>query len=220
MRDVQLALLEGMERNIGPIPPSVYTGSNADLMAAISGLYLAGSVLDVTFGNGETAGGWWRRFTPDPFTFHDLEFDGVDFRALPETDRSVATVCFDPPYIAAGGKSTRAGVDATFRTRFGLGHGDEYISQAKLRALVHDGLGEVCRVADEYVLVKCMEFVGGGGFTDMPYEVTRWALEEFGMVKHDVIVHHTGPGPGGHNISEIKRARRVHSYLLVFTHAA
>ena len=37
------------------------------------------------------------------------------------------------------------------------------------------------------------------------------------LVCHDLIVHHTGSGPGGHNIFTPKRARRHHSYLLVFT---
>lgn len=43
----------------------------------------------------------------------------------------------------------------------------------------------------------------------------RWA-EDLGLATHDVIVHHTGSGPGGHNIFTPKRARRHHSYLLVF----
>ena len=45
--------------------------------------------------------------------------------------------------------------------------------------------------------------------------MTKWALD-LGCIKHDVIVHYTGSGPGGHNIFDIKRARRHHSYLLVF----
>lgn len=37
-----------------------------------------------------------------------------------------------------------------------------------------------------------------------------------GWYKHDQIVHFTGSGPGGHNIFTVRRARRAHSYLIVF----
>jgi hypothetical protein len=211
VRPVQMSMVEGMERPVGPILPSVFTGTNSDLMAAVAPLYLTGSVLDVTYGNGDTAGGWWKRFTPDPFTFHDLALDGVDFRSLPEDDASIDTVCFDPPYISAGGGATSPSAD-NFRRRFGL---DDYRSGVSLSSLVAEGLAECARVARRFVLVKCMEFVSCGRFQDLPTDITLWA-RSLGMTKQDQIVHHTGSGPGGHNIWDVKRARRHHSYLLVF----
>lgn len=213
-RPVQTSFMEGMERPVGPILPSVFRGTNADLMAAVAPLYLTGSVMDVTYGNGPTAGGWWGRVTPDPFTFHDLALDGVDFRALPEADSSVETVCFDPPYIPAGGGPSNQSADQ-FRQRFGLDWGSGYRSEKGLAGLVMDGLAECVRVAQRLVLVKCMEFVSSGSFHDMPTDVTI-AARALGCRLHDRIVHDTGPGPGGHNITEVKRARRAHSYLLVF----
>jgi hypothetical protein len=51
-RPVQLSIVEGMERPVGPIPASVQTGTNSDLIAAIAPLYLTGSVLNVTYGEG------------------------------------------------------------------------------------------------------------------------------------------------------------------------
>jgi hypothetical protein len=63
-----------------------------------------------------------------------------------------------------------------------------------------------------------MEFAQGSGptgFHDVPTKVTNHAAS-LGWFKHDQIVHFTGSGPGGHNIFRVKRARRVHSYLLVF----
>jgi hypothetical protein len=212
-RDVQLALVDGMERPAGPILRSVFQGSNSDLMAAVAPLYLAGSVLDVTYGNGPTAGGWWKRYRPDPFTFHDIALDGVDFRDLPHADGEFDTVCYDPPYIPAGGAATSAKVASSFRTTFGLTAGR---TASALDALVADGLAECGRVAGRFLLVKCMEFVGSNTFCDMPTDITNMA-RTLGWVKHDQIVHHTGPGPGGHNIFHVKRARRAHSYLLVFT---
>jgi hypothetical protein len=217
VRHVQMSAFPDLQpdKPIGTILPSVFVGTNADLMAAVAPFYLTGSVLDVTYGNGDTAGGWWRRFTPDPFTFHDLALDGIDFRALPHSAGEFDTVCFDPPYVPAGGGPSNTSADG-FRERFGLDWGDGYRSESTLAELINAGLTECARVARAYVLVKCMEFVSSSRFHDMPVDIATWA-NAAGLAKHDTIVHHTGPGPGGHNIFDPKRARRHHSYLLVFT---
>jgi len=216
-RDVQLSIIEGMDRPVGPILPSVFQGTNADLIAAVAPLYLTGSVLDVTYGNGKTAGGWWKRFTPDPFTFHDIDPDygGVDFRCQPHADGSFDTVCFDPPYVPAGGQRTTGPTagEVDFRKRFGL-MGTRTL--AELNALICDGLTECARVTRGYLLVKCSDFVTGSKFTLGHLTVLDHA-RSLGLDCHDLIVHHTGSGPGGHNITTVKRARRHHSYLLVFT---
>lgn len=208
-RPTQLSMVEGMDRPVGPILKSVFTGQhNADLIAAVAPLYLTGSVLDTTYGEGK----WWTKFQPDPFTFHDLKVDGVDFTDLPHDDRSFDTVVYDPPYVPAGGAATVPRLREDFRGAFGLTEGR---TAAAFDRLVMDGLAECCRVAERFVLVKCMEFVGSAAFRDMPTEITVAALGH-GFVVHDRIVHFAGSGPGGHNIFTVKRARRVHSYLLVF----
>lgn len=221
IRPVQTSLIEGMERPVGPILPSVFTGTNADLMRAVAPLYLTGSVLDTTYGDGK----WWERFRPDGLICHDkFKVDGVDFCALPENDASIDTVCFDPPYVISGSPS-KDRLCGEFQDRFGIGThnlGEARNTDAGNRTfhdLIRTGLGECARVSRKWILVKCMEFAQGShaktDFHDIPYLVTKWALE-FGCVKHDQIVHYTGAGPGGHNIFNVKRARRVHSYLLVF----
>lgn len=217
-RDVQLSAFPEIQpdKPVGGLLSSVFTGTNADLMKAVAPLYLTGSVLDVTYGEGK----WWDRFTPDPFTFHDLhKVDGVSFLDLPEPDASVDTVCFDPPYVMSGGESSAALPDG-FQQRYGIGIGRLGQNNAgAFEALLRGGLAETSRVARRYLLVKCMEFAQGGGpdggFKDMPYLMRRWG-EDLGLRTHDVIVHATGSGPGGHNIFTPKRARRAHSYLLVF----
>lgn len=204
------------DKPVGKILPSVFTGTNADLMLAVAPYYLTGSVLDVTYGEGK----WWDRFRPSPFTFHDLhKVDGVDFRALPEGDGSVDTVCFDPPYTLSGGESS-ASLDDGFQDRYGIGVGRlRHNSGRSFESMLRDGLREVARVSSRFVLVKCMEFAQGGGadggFKDVPYLMRRWG-EDLHLRTYDVIVHHTGSGPGGHNIFVPKRARRHHSYLIVF----
>lgn len=214
-RDVQLSMVDGMARPVGPVLLSVFAGTNAELVRAVAPLYLAGSVLDVTYG----AGKWWDAYRPDPFTFHDLAFDGVDFRDLPHDAGAFDAVTFDPPYVLSGGASSPR-LGPAFQDRYGIGERNYPVAvgangRARLFALILDGLAESCRVARSWVLVKCMEYAQGGGFHDVPTMVTNRAAE-LGWVKHDQIVHNTGTGPGGHNIFTVRRARRAHSYLLVF----
>jgi len=203
-RPVQTSLIEGMDRPVGPLPPSVITGTNADLIARIAPLYLTGSVLDVTYGRG----GWWRRFRPEPFTFHDIELDGVDFTALPHADRSFDAVCFDPPYIPQGGTNHDA---KNFHEAFGL----RQRSQSELYDLFADGIAECARVTDQWLLVKCMDYVNSGRLN-----LGHMKMIDFGKAHrlsvHDLIIHHSGGGLGGWNVTEVKRAQRVHSYLIVF----
>lgn len=209
-RDCQLSLIEGLERPVGPILESVFIGNNAQLINAVAPLYLTGSVLDVTYG----AGKWWDLHRPADFAYHDLALDGVNFCDLPHLDAEFDTVTFDPPYVESGGPSSAALSDA-WQRRYGIGR--QHLPNGP-RALILEGLAEVCRVARRFVLVKCMEYSQGGGprgFHDVPTEVTNLA-RDCGWFKYDQIVHYTGTGPGGHNIFIVRRARRAHSYLLVF----
>jgi hypothetical protein len=209
-RNIEQSLFPNIapDKPVGPLPLSVQTGTNADLMWAIRDLYLTGSVLDVTYGRG----GWWQRFQPDPFTAHDLyKLDGVDFRHLPEADQSVDTVCFDPPYVLHGRiESSRV---PEFADAYGLG--TKWEGRDGFDDLTLSGLTECLRVARRFVLVKCMEFAQGGRFHDIPTLLINHAAT-FDLTLHDRLIHFTGTGPGGHNIYTPKRTRRAHSYLLVF----
>ena len=193
---------------VGPLVPSVITGTNADLIDQIRHLgYFDGSVIDLTYGRGS----WWKVWRPDGLAWHDLEIDGVDFTDLPYEDRSWDTVCFDPPYIIVGGRESSTKKD--FQAAFGI---NVHRKQSDLDAMVRAGLAEAARVTRHYLLVKCMDFVATATFTPMTYRVAGWA-NEIGLHLHDEIIHNAGSGPGGHNIVTQKRARRAHSKLLVFT---
>jgi hypothetical protein len=212
-RAVQTSLLPDLapDRPLGRITGSVQTGSNADLIAAIAPLYLTGAVCDVTYG----LGGWWRRFTPSPFVAHDIDpakGDGVDFTRLPEPDDTYDAVTFDPPYIAPGSVPTSTVPD--FHARFGLVSGSER-GHVDLRRLIAAGLLECARVSRGFVLVKCMDAVTSKDL-DLGHARVLDLGRAIGLDFHDLIVHHTGSGPGGHNIFTPTRARRHHSYLIVF----
>jgi hypothetical protein len=208
-RPLQLSFGGSHDKAVGPLVGSVIHGSNADLITAVAPLYLTGSVLDVTYGRGM----WWRRFTPDPFAWHDIALDGVDFRALPEADRSWSTVCFDPPYVPRHGPGDAPNLrDQDFRDRFGLA---ESRSSQELAALHAAGMAEVARVADEWVLVKCCDYVNGRQL-HLGHITFRDLAAASGLRPHDLIIHASGTGPGGGQIRDVKRARRAHSYLWVF----
>lgn len=208
LRPVQLGLMEGSDRAVGPMLGSVVHGNNSDLMHQVSSLYLTGSVLDVTYGRGM----WWQRFQPEPFGHHDLALDGVDFRYLPHADRSWDTVCFDPPYVPRqGGSDATMGRDQDFRDRFGLA---DSRGGLELQALIADGLAECARVMNRWLLVKCNDYTNGRQFHLGHVRVLEASIRA-GLRCHDLIVHASGTGPGGGQIREVKRARRAHSYLLV-----
>jgi hypothetical protein len=211
-RDVQSSLFPDIQpdKPIGRILPSVFAGTNAELIAAVAPFYLTGSVCDVTYG----LGGWWQKFRPLELMAHDIDpgkGDGVDFTALPEAAATYDAVVFDPPYIPQGGYDTSTA--PAFVGRFGL----TSRSRSDLWDMIEAGIIECRRVLrpEGYLLVKCMDFVNGRGF-HLGHRKVLDLADAAGLRCHDLIVHHTGSGPGGHNIFDPVRARRHHSYLLVF----
>jgi hypothetical protein len=209
-RPVQTSLVEGGERSVGPLLQSLVLGDNAALIAAIAPLYLTGSVLDVTLGRGV----WWRRFKPEVFAGHDLATDGVDFRDLPYGAGSWDSVCFDPPYVPSRAPhTTTAAVRGDFRGAYGLATPR---SKAELDQLIAGGMAECARVARSWVLVKCCDYAENAGRFVLGHVETMAAGQALGLRVHDLIVHAGGTGPGGSRIQTAKRARRAHSYLVVF----
>lgn len=208
-RHVQTSMFPDLvpHRARGWIMPSVYAGTNADLLAAVAPLYLHDrTVLDVTYGEGA----WWRRWRPHDLTTHDLELDGVDFRDLPHPDGTFGAVCFDPPYVPKSGSQPPTA--ARFRERYGISNR----SLTQLLALIAGGLDEACRVVRPggFVLVKCCDFTANRKL-QLGHRFVIDHAEGLGMIVHDLIIHHTGTGPGGHEIETPIRARRHHSYLVV-----
>jgi hypothetical protein len=205
-RPIQQSLIPELARPLGTVPGSVQVGDNADLIATLAPLYLTGSVLDVTYGQG----GWWRRFTPDPFVAHDLTTDGVNFTDLPHPDGSFDAVTFDPPYIPQGGTNHLAATE--WGKRYGI-----TVSRTMddMDQMFTAGMAEAARVSRQWVLVKCTDHTMSSELVVGSVRTVNIGTA-LGLVVHDLIVHHTGAGPGGHNIMTIRRCRRHHSYLLVF----
>jgi hypothetical protein len=201
----------------GPVR-SVIRGSNGVLIATVARLgYLGGpddTVLDVTYGRGL----WWTRYRPRNLVAHDIALDGVDFTALPEADRSIPVVCFDPPYISTGSRATST-VDDLY-DRFGLG---EVNGWRAVRQRIDAGLAECARVLkpNGYLPMKSMDYVESGRKVWNTYHVAAEG-ERLGLTLIDRIIHETGGGPQvtvnlDGSPREQKHAREVSSTLFVFT---
>jgi hypothetical protein len=98
---VQLALPGDFTSTVESV---VRCRDNGPLIAAAATLWIKPDdlVIDATYGRGK----FWTCYRPERLVMHDIALDGVDFRHLPEADRSVDAVVFDPPYVAPGGRDT------------------------------------------------------------------------------------------------------------------
>jgi hypothetical protein len=138
---------------IGPVPASYSWKTNADLIADVARLgYFRGPVLDATYG----AGGFWKKYRPEHLCGTDLRAGGIahaDFRELPFRDGAFETVVLDPPYKLNGRP------DPSVDRRYGV---HERSSWRDRHALIYDGLDEAARVADRWIMLKCMDQVVEG----------------------------------------------------------
>jgi hypothetical protein len=179
---------------------------NATLFAeAVAPLYLPADawVLDPTYGKG----GFWKKYMPPRLVAHDLKFDGVDFRWLPEADEAFDVAVFDPPYKLNGTP------DDDVDERYGV---DEKATIAERHSLIEAGIAECVRVLrpNGLLMVKCMDQVSSGRANWQADDVTAWCGAE-GLVKIDRFgVLRPRPQP-----MEGRTQRHAHgqpSFLLVF----
>lgn len=136
-----------------PVLAATAWPTNGHLIEAAAQLgYLRRSdvVVDATYGRGV----YWRRWQPDTLIAHDLKLDGVDFRKLPEADRSVDVVVLDGPFKLNG-------TDAGDGERYGV---DIPASWQGRHALICEGITEAARVLRlrGKLLVKCQNQVCSG----------------------------------------------------------
>lgn len=190
---------------------SVLRGTNGLLIETVHRLGLVADedrVLDVTYG----LGSWWVRWRPPRLVGHDLYcLDGVDFRHLPEADRSVDVVTFDPTYVLMGGRDTTT--VAGFVDRYGM---RQPTTLAQLFGDIEAGLAEAYRVLVPAgrLLVKCQDFISSGRFVTGHHRVVSAALA-LGFEQADELVHYSGTGPQPPGRRQV-HSRRAHSFLCIF----
>lgn len=207
--------------------------TNGDLIADVARLYIRPDdiVIDMTYGRGK----WWTVYRHDPARFQGLVWaqdqtrplvapDPVraidDFRHLSGWDSGFAdVVCFDPPYVAIGGRATSTIDD--FNGRYGL------VKVPKTPTGLHGynmrGLAEAARICKlrGKILVKCKDYISSGELQPVRYWTVNDANAYHGLRLIDEFEHVTGTGPQPRtNLDGTERqqvhARRNNSVLLVF----
>lgn len=194
----------------GLVESVVHNRSNAVLLAEVARLWIGPDdvVLDVTYGRGN----FWLKIRPANLVTHDLAVDGVDFRNLPEADRSVDVVVFDPPYIPQGGRTTSTVPD--FLQRYGLVTVPR--TTTELDEYHVAGIKEAARVLKPKgrLLVKCMDYVNGGRYVTGRHTIVA-AAHTAGLVQVDEFVHYSGRGPQPVRDRQL-HSRRSHTFMCVF----
>lgn len=179
--------------------------SSADLIASAFDLYVkAGSViLDVTYGKGV----FWQKLDRSNYTVLTSDIkDGIDFRSLPQEDRSIDVILFDPPFMH-GGETIKESIQSCYNSK-----NDSHESVIRLYA---GGLLEAARVLkkDGLILVKCQD--------EIESAKQRWSHEEvgqlldlFGFLRLDLFVFVPWSIPAMREQYQ-NTARKNHSYLIV-----
>jgi len=182
-------------------------GTNARMIADVASLgYIQGEVFDATYGE---CGGFWREYRPLLLTTNDLNAPAdyhFDFRAMPFDDRSSTTVVYDPPYKLNGTPA-----DDVMDQRFGTG---QRLTIGERLAMIYDGASECWRIADRFLLVKCMDQVVSGRMVWQTIEIHN-RLVALGARLQDRFDFLTTPRPQPGNRPQ-QHARSNYSTLLVF----
>ena len=184
-------------------------GTNADLMAQASKLYLEPGwrVADVTFARGV----FWQQVDTDAYDFLPSDLTtGIDFRALPYEDGSLDALVLDPPYTPNHGNDLKRSVAEPYN----LDSGPR--STPSVVALYAAGIAEAgrCLRRGGRLFVKCQDAVENHRRHWTHVNVLNIA-EAFGFEAIDKFVLVQPTTPAMRQKSQ-KRARANHSYLWVF----
>lgn len=168
------------------------------------------SIMDATFGRGT----FWKAFTPEHLTAHDIRQDGVDFRSLPEDDETFDIVVFDPPYTHGGHNSDSV---SEFNDRFGQSIAPT--TWPLLWELMAAGLRECARVTKHrgHLITKSMPYVASGRLRHTPHLFAQVIEQEnLGRIR-DELIFIRPPGPNATRRAKGQlHARRNYSVLQVF----
>jgi hypothetical protein len=192
---------------------TAYTGTNADLLPHILGLYVKeGSVIaDVTYGFGV----FWRQVDTSRYTLlaSDL-MEGLapvtaDFKSLPYEDRSIDALVLDPPYMHDGSTVAKA-IDSRYQNNTKPNTSHESVIR-----LYAGGVLEAARVLKKkgIIVVKCQDETESGKQCLSHVELIK-LLELFGYQIIDLFILVQSSTPIL-QVKEQQSARKNHSYALV-----
>lgn len=188
---------------------SAVTGNNADLLAAVTRLWITPGdvVVDATYGRGA----FWTK-TPSLPTYAFDAKTGHDLRALPLPDASVDVLALDPPYRPTHGSKSFGNVLAD---AYALGTTNLDTINDVL-ALYRDGIQEAARVLRNggRILVKTQDISYANRLHLVSLDVLR-LLTDCGFALADQFVLTNSTRLGSTKWVRQERARRSHSVLWV-----
>lgn len=182
-------------------------------------------VADVTYGNGT----FWRQVPTDEYDLRATDLDpdrspstaeGVDYRDLPYGDGEIDAVVLDPPYAEGFYDGARSADESDFwiKGRYAnAADGDLQYHEAVLNEYAVAGR-EARRVlaADGVLIAKLQDEVSRNEQRLTHIEVTNIYEEELGFDAEDLFVLVRQDTPTSPNIKRQRRARKNHSYFMVF----
>lgn len=183
--------------------------SQTELLEGIMELYApTGFSLDPTFSKGAF---YKDGRVPVPAFCYDLvprhpRASACDVRSLPQTDCSMASAIFDPPFLHAHGKASKMG------NRFG-----SYPSQKALHQFYREALVELRRVLipGGILVFKCQDTVESGRQVWSHILIYEAALA-LGFKALDLFILAARGRMVGHNHGRQVHARKFHSYFWIF----
>lgn len=207
---------------------SAHVGSNDKVFPEVIDLHIdeGATVADVTYGNGT----FWKRVPSRKYDLRATDIDpnkspdteeGVDCRDLPYENNELDCVVLDPPYAEGfydGDRSNGGESSYWIKNRYAnAADGDLTYHEAVLNMYYEAGR-EADRVLhdDGKLIVKIQDEVSRNEQRLTHIEVTNYYENELDLVAEDLFVTVRSDTPVSPNIKRQRRARKNHSYFLVF----
>lgn len=145
------------------------------------------------------------RFDIDPQTESVIQ---ADCRKLPLENESIASIMFDPPFVAGIGRDGKPGI---IRTRFG-----SYKSIEELWEMYRDALKEFHRILklDGFLVFKCQDTISSGKQYLSHVEIINQGIN-IGFYVKDLFILLASNRVMSPNMDIQYHARKFHSYYIV-----
>ena len=207
---------------------SAHVGTNDKVFPKVIDLHVDddATVADVTYGNGT----FWKRVPSGRYNLRATDIDpakspnsddGVDCRDLPYEDSVLDCIVLDPPYAEGFYDGDRSNGDESeywIKDRYANAADGELTYHEAVLHLYCEAGREAHRVLDDggKLITKVQDEVSRNEQRLTHVEITNYYEEELGFKAKDLFVVVRPDTPVSANIKRQRRARKNHSYFLVF----
>jgi len=207
---------------------SAHVGTNDEVFPEVIDLHVddGAVVADVTYGNGT----FWRQVPSGKYELRATDIDpanspdcdeGVDCRDLPYEDNELDCVVLDPPYAEGfyDGDRTNGEESAYWiKERYADASDGELTYHEAVLHLYYEAGREARRVLDDggKLIVKAQDEVSRNEQRLTHIEITNYYEDELDLTAEDLFVVVRPDTPVSPNIKRQRRARKNHSYFLIF----